>query len=110
MIASLRCWTSERISAVDRIATAIITAIGMISSGGVCTTALAFTPNVTASISARVTATPVATPRAEKRELSVTIGMANHAITGDLGPPVIAAIAAIIVSDPVQAANSMYSG
>ena len=94
--ASARVSTSDRIRTVWKMDTAITSAKGAITSGGLSNTAWASTPNATASRSTIVIATPTAIPRSEKRALSEMSGMANQDIVGTLGPPVIATETAMI--------------
>jgi hypothetical protein len=101
---SLRCSTSERVRAVESIATAITRVIGATRTVGSWATALAAVEKATVKSSASVNETPATTPRREKRELSVTTGMANHDIVAVRGPPLSATDTAIATSAAAQAA------
>ena len=101
---------SDSISAIESTATAMISASGARTSGGLSRIAPASRPNATTSRSAIAIATPIMTPRREKRALSVTTGMASQERVATWGPPVSATAPAIIASEPTQAANITYSG
>ena len=97
-------------SAVESIATAMMSAAGARTRGGLCTTASALMPNATISSRPSAVATPTITPRWEKRALSVTTGIASQERIAMFAPPMIAIAAAMITSEPAQAANMRYSG